>query len=218
MSFSSFYRTAGHESPTTVYTCLVRDVPFHRLNITRAGGILVCGNSKQLFIGLGTDRRSGQLTDFAGRVESQDAMSKFHPAIVAALREISEELLFILGVLTPAQVDETPCLYDDANFVILLRVPWLPPLPTRAGLGYMYINDIFARVHADAELAAKRNETAPPEVRDIEWYTPEEFAVAVSTSLSTTPYETGAPGTVYTTVASLMNRGLTQHPHIFDTL
>lgn len=161
---------------------------------TRAGVIMYGSYQGTVYIGLGIDANSHELTDFGGGVDY-----KVDPdAIVGGLREFQEETLGIFQPLTPADVPKSVVLCDSKNLVIFVHVPMTPDAISSA------FNAAYAkRVDSNNQIRDRKamfneintNDLYDPEMCGITWLTMADFQACVLT-----------PGRVYARVQQFLKR------------
>jgi len=85
--------------------------------VKRAGIILYARYNNDIWLGMGIDRVSGDISDFGGGVCKRDT-----DAIDGAIREFCEESLNIFGKVTRAHVNNCNCIIEDSMMIIFLPI------------------------------------------------------------------------------------------------
>lgn len=219
-------RNSDHavESPTTnrtVHVARVGDVALNTLTATRGGFILCCGNDDSLYFGLGNDARTREYTDFAGQIKRsidrgaaeaalsgdktalEGALEVDRDILDTALREAREELLGILGFVGRAQVENCTCIYDNDNFIVFVRLPWLE---CQGDTGFSYITDKFNIAYAKASAEYIRTGRNRPEVSGIRWFGFTDFLQQVNKPQ------------MYTVVSDFLQRALAEQDSFLQHL
>jgi hypothetical protein len=147
-----------------------------------------------VYMGLGIDANTHELTDFGGGVDYKIDAN----AIEGGLREFQEETLGIFQPLTPVDVIKSLVVLDDKNLVIFVRVPFAPDIISGA------FNTAYSkRVDSNNQIrdrkaifdAINTNELYDPEMCGITWLTLQEFQVCIHSS-----------STMYSRVQQLLKR------------
>lgn len=104
-----------------VFTCKVKDIPTkineqkESFRIERSGVIVYTIYNNKYYFGLGIDHDSGDITDFGGGIKKKD-----HSLIDGTLRELAEESLGVFGRVTPNEIDECVCVYNQNTMVVFI--------------------------------------------------------------------------------------------------
>jgi hypothetical protein len=93
----------------------VKDVDIFTVKPPRGGVILYTVYNNEIYIGLGVDEPTHDLTDFAGGISY-----KRENIIEGSLREFREESLNIFQGVTRDAVQDCLVIYDNKNFVIFV--------------------------------------------------------------------------------------------------
>ena len=137
-----------------IHVTTVKELNVKSLRISRSGFILYTVTNGRLFIGLGVDSRSHELTDFAGHVIYYIGEN----VVNGALRELKEETLEIFSTITTRDIENCLTLYNNDNLVIFMNVGIHPDIISQE------FNDKYQ------EMAKTK-----PEVCAITWLTVDEF-------------------------------------------
>lgn len=165
--YSRQMRMPINKSQTNVIKTTVQNLNLDCVRPQRAGVILYSVVNGAVYIGLGLDSRTHELTDFAGNI-----VYKFDGTCVnGGLREFDEETLSIFDPLTLSDVSQCPVIYDNRNLVIFLHIDIDPETISSA------FNRKYEQVAANMKpsLNAKKQRHSEPEVCGITWLTWEEF-------------------------------------------
>lgn len=143
----------------------VKDFDLNKSTQKRGGVILYTLVDGIIYIGLGVDAPTHDLTDFAGSIERR----KNESAIEGALREFNEETLKIFQGITRQAVSECLTLFDKNDLVIFIPVDYNPDDISR-----VFLN----QYNKEIEKAKKYNKL-PPEVCAITWLSMNDFKSAI---------------------------------------
>ena len=133
----------------------------HKLDLNlnkpkRGGVILYTVINKQIFFGLGVDKKYNELTDFSGGISRKDAT-----AIDGALREFCEETEGLFSI--KENVMHSPVIVDKHNLIMFLYTDEHP-------------DDITYNFQA-------QEKTHKSEIKDIVWVTEQELKLAIQLNL-----------------------------------
>lgn len=125
----------------------------------RAGVIIYTVYNDMVYVGMGVDMKTHDLTDFGGGI----SYKKDRNVVAGALREFNEETLGIFRKLSIEDVMTSAVLYDDTyNLIIFLHI------------------DVDPNVVSEKFLN-RFNEVPKAEICGIQWLTWEEFQKHVNT-------------------------------------
>lgn len=141
----------------------VENLDLDRVKPQRAGVIIYTVVDDNIFLGLGVDSASHDLTDFGGGV----IYKKDKTAVKGALREFKEETLEIFSDITPDDIRKCPVIYDNKNLIIFVHMAIDPDSVCSAFID-KYHNIIN-------NLPEDQRDTNDPEVCGITWLNWEEF-------------------------------------------
>lgn len=140
----------------------VGDIDPKRVLPQRAGVIIYTMVEDTIYIGLGLDSRSHDLTDFGGSVKYRADGN----AIVGALREFQEETLDIFEPLKIQDIKDCPVIYDENNLIIFINLNIDP-------------NVVSQKFNKHYEILTTKNKLynalEEPEVCGITWFTWHDF-------------------------------------------
>lgn len=147
----------------TVIKTNIKNISLENVKPKRAGVILYTVHNDNIFIGLGLDAKTHDLTDFGGTVHYPTDKD----VITGALREFDEETLSIFNVPTETEIDSCPVLYDNANLIIFLHININP--------------DQISKTFNEKYYQTINYTNSVPEVCGITWITWEEFQHNITT-------------------------------------
>lgn len=149
---------------TTLYRTSVIKTTVESLNLEcvkpqRAGVIMYTVHNDMVYVGMGIDMKTHDLTDFGGGI----SYKKDRDVITGALREFHEETLGIFRKLNYDDISSSAVLYDDIyNLIVFIYIDVDP-------------NIISERFLTSFTTAAKA------EICGIEWLTWEDFQKHINT-------------------------------------
>lgn len=148
----------------------VKEIDTLNVKPQRGGVILYTVYNNIIYIGLGVDAPTHDLTDFAGGITY-----KKENIIEGSLREFQEETLNIFENITLESIMDCLVLYEKNNFVIFIPINCDPDLISKT-FNIKYQNEIL-------KLNKLRSDNSPekdPEVCGITWLTLEEFKSSIN--------------------------------------
>lgn len=111
-----------------VIKTFVSNIDVALIRPSRAGIIMYTSFHGQIYLGVGLDAQSHDLTDFGGRVQYAIDGN----AICGAIREFEEETLHIFDPLTEEMLSHSPVIYDRHNLIIFLHLDIHPDVISKA--------------------------------------------------------------------------------------
>ncbi len=112
------YKNKHHNTQSRTYKSIVRNIKLSGVRPNRAGVILYYINNGRLYIGMGVDSKTHDLTDFAGNILYCTIDNN---CIDGALREFQEETLSIFKPIKKNDILDCPVIYNKHNLIIFMR-------------------------------------------------------------------------------------------------
>lgn len=170
------YKCYDDKSQNVIKT-KVRNLNLQYVKPQRAGVIMYTYENGVMYIGMGLDANTHDLTDFGGGVMYKNGDDN---VIKGGLREFEEETLGIFTSLSIDDVKECPVIYDDNNLIIFINVG-ISPNQISKKFNETYEKEIGLINHKSDkfslfnELNNFQNQIKDPEVCGITWLTWGEF-------------------------------------------
>ncbi len=152
-------KTYTQDNNFSVIRTHVRSLNLECVRPERAGVIIITVRNDAMWIGVGLDAKTHDLTDFGGHVMTSDKN-----VIEGALREFDEETLMIFDHLSCEEIAECPVIYDDKNLIIFIHMDVNPN----------EISQIFLSEY-ESVMRKKPKKCQRPEVCQIVWLSWEDF-------------------------------------------
>lgn len=141
----------------------VENIDLKNIKPNRAGVIIYTIVNGTMYIGLGLDSRSHDLTDFGGGVVYKTDIN----AVRGALREFEEETLGIFDPLSIEDIKKCLVLYDDNNLIIFIHINMDPNIICQE------FNEKYQVITNKNKMITRKKYY--PEVCGITWLTLKEF-------------------------------------------
>lgn len=150
----------SHATKYPVTKTYVKNLDLTAVRPQRGGVIIYTVKDDAVYIGLGLDSNSHDLTDFGGGMIYKTDNDVVH----GALREFHEETLGIFQDVNPKNITECPVVYDKNNLIIFIHLSIDPDIASRT------FNEKFSE------------QTSRVEVCGITWLTWENFQNIIRTT------------------------------------
>ena len=160
-----------------VHVKKLKYINFKKIRTQRAGFFIYTLYEGNIYIMIGIDSKTHELTDFAGTVKYK----LDRHVLSGAIRELQEETLDIFEPVTYNDVKECITIYDDNNLVIFMPAILDPDT---------ICHEFNERYREERE---RKRYNAEPEVCGITWLDIDEFV-----------YHIKKPGLIYSRVQNLL--------------
>lgn len=155
-----------------IFQMKVKEINLEKIRPQRAGVIMYTFFNNDVYIGLGVDTISGDLTDFGGGIQYRNDKN----VINGALREFSEETLYIFKPLNIMDIMECPVAYDDNNLIIFIHID-LNPFIISSAFDTTYESLCIVNDFNKFNLLHKK---VFPEVKAIKWLSSQQYYNSLS--------------------------------------
>jgi hypothetical protein len=166
-------------STNIVQTKKLEDVNFNKIRVERAGFFIYTIYNGNIYIMVGIDSKTHDLTDFAGTIKYK--MDK--NVVNGAIRELQEETLEIFEAITYKDIKNCITVYDNDNLIIFMPVLLNPDI-----VCYEF-NEKYRKTIENKRCKME------PEVCGVTWLALEEFN-----------YHIKNPGVMYSRVQNVLSR------------
>jgi len=148
----------------------VKDLDLSNIKCKRGGVILYTVYNNDIYIGLGIDSKSHDLTDFAGTI-----CYKYENIIEGSLREFNEETLGIFQKATYDMITDCVVVYEKDNFAIFVPIDYNPNTVSK-----IFNKKYQLETEKIKILRYNNDKIKDPEVCGITWLSIDDFKNAVN--------------------------------------